>query len=98
MLFRSHKKGLMVTKGLQEGLEEIITIPSEFTEDERKELLDVASHFCGRVVNIGCHASAVLVTPDAVENYCPIEGAKSAAKNTQGLLDTNTIRLKRWES
>ncbi len=76
----THKKGLMVTKGLQEGLEEILTIPSEFTEEERKELLDVASHFCGRVVNIGCHASAVLVTPDAVENYCPIEGAKSAAK------------------
>ena len=50
----THKKGLMVTKGLQEGLEEILTIPSEFTEDERKELLDVASHFCGRVVNIGC--------------------------------------------
>ena len=32
------------------------------------------------MVNIGCHASAVLVTPDAVENYCPIEGAKSSSK------------------
>lgn len=72
----TRKKAMVITKNLQDSLEEILTIPSEFTQEQREELLDIATHFLGRVVMTGCHASAVVVTPDAIENYCPVEGAK----------------------
>lgn len=72
----TRKKAMVITKNLQDSLDEILTIPSEFTQEQREELLDIATHFLGRVVMTGCHASAVVVTPDTIENYCPVEGAK----------------------
>lgn len=54
--------------------EDILTIDGELNEEEREELYDVVQHFNGRINKLGCHASAILVTPDDIENYAPIEG------------------------
>lgn len=78
----TRKRAEVVTKQLQESLDEILTVDGEFTEEERGELLDVAKHFCGRIDKIGVHASAILVTPDSVENYCPVEGLYSNDTST----------------
>lgn len=78
----THNRILTVTSGLQESLDEILTIESEFTDEERARLLDVSKHFAGRIDKVGVHASAILVTPDAVEKYCPIEGCTSTNTST----------------
>ena len=59
------------------SLEDILTAPSDFTKEERERLYDVAINFAGRVSKVGIHASCVLVTPDDVVNYSPIEGMTS---------------------
>ena len=73
----THSRILAVTKQLNDSLDELLTVPSEFTKEERERLLDVSKHFAGRLDKAGVHASAILVTPDAVEKYCPIEGCNS---------------------
>lgn len=78
----THDRVLRVTRQLQDSLDEILTVDSEFTEEERERLLDVSQHFAGRLDKIGVHASAILVTPDAVENYCPVEGCTSTNTST----------------
>lgn len=54
--------------------EDILTIDGELNKEEREELYDIVQHFNGRINKLGCHASAILVTPDDIENYAPIEG------------------------
>lgn len=49
---------------------------------QKAELIDVAKHFCGRIDKIGVHASAVLVTPDDLVNYTPVEGCFSNDTST----------------
>lgn len=78
----THDRVLQVTKQLQDSLDEILTVQSDFTQEERKTLLDVSKHFAGRLDKIGVHASAILVTPDAVENYAPVEGCTSTNTST----------------
>lgn len=78
----THERVLAVTRQLTDSLEQILTVPSEFTEAERARLYDVAQHFAGRLDKVGVHASAILVTPDAVEQYCPIEGCTSTNTST----------------
>jgi len=78
----THERVLAVTRQLKESLDEILTVPSDFTQEERERLLDVAQHFAGRLDKEGVHASAILVTPDAVEKYCPIEGCTSTNTST----------------
>lgn len=78
----THSRVLAVTRQLKESLDEILTVQSEFTKEERERLLDVAQHFAGRLDKEGVHASAILVTPDAVEKYCPIEGCTSTNTST----------------
>lgn len=78
----THERVLAVTRQLKESLDEILTVPSDFTKEERERLLDVSKHFAGRLDKEGVHASAILVTPDAVEKYCPIEGCTSTNTST----------------
>ena len=51
-------------------------------DEQKAELIDVAEHFCGRLSKKGVHASGILVTPDAIENYAPIEGCFSTDTST----------------
>ena len=78
----TRERVLAVTKDLQESLDEILTVNCDFTQEERERLLDVARHFAGRIDKMGVHASAILVTPDAVEKYCPVEGCTSTDTST----------------
>ena len=68
-----------INKQVKDDIAEIIDIPSELTIEQRKELVDISKHFFGRIVQRGVHASAVLVTPDSLLNYCPVEGANSSS-------------------
>ena len=78
----TRERVLAVTKELNEDMSEILTVDSDFTTAERKRLLDVSQHFSGRIDKLGVHASAILVTPDAVENYCPVERCTSTDTST----------------
>ncbi len=73
---------LNVTKELKEDMSEILTVDSDLTPAERERLLDVSQHFAGRIDKLGVHASAILVTPDEVEKYCPVEGCTSTDTST----------------
>ncbi len=73
---------LNVTKELKEDMSEILTVDSDLTTAERERLLDVSQHFAGRIDKLGVHASAILVTPDEVEKYCPVEGCTSTDTST----------------
>lgn len=84
----THKRALAITKQLVDSIDEILELPTDLTREQVVLLHDVATHFLGRVVQIGCHASAVLVTPDSIENYCPVEGAKSRDSSTGELAYT----------
>lgn len=70
-----------LVKRVDLSLEQILECP-EFDEETRKNLLDVAQHFCGRIDKTSIHASAILVTPDDIENYTPLEGCYSNDTST----------------
>lgn len=42
-----------------------------------KAVKDIATHFSGRLINYGTHASAVIVCPDDINNYTSVERQKS---------------------
>ena len=54
------------------------------SRDELKRLADTAEHFMGRIEKMGIHASAILVTPEPITTYCPLEGAWSTDKTNGG--------------
>ncbi|SFB10683.1 DNA polymerase III subunit alpha [Selenomonas ruminantium] len=78
----TRERVLTVTKELTDSMDEILTVNSDFSAEERERLLDVSQHFAGRIDKMGVHASAILVTPDAVEKYCPVEGCTSTDTST----------------
>lgn len=43
-----------------------------------KMVKDLASHFSGRLINYGTHASAVIVCPDDINNYTSVERQKNS--------------------
>lgn len=43
-----------------------------------KTVKDLASHFSGRLINYGTHASAVIVCPDDINNYTAVERQKNS--------------------
>lgn len=43
-----------------------------------KMVKDLASHFSGRLINYGTHASAVIVCPDDISNYTSVERQKNS--------------------
>lgn len=52
--------------------------------DVLSKLADTAKHFMRRIEKMGIHASAILVTPEKITSYCPLEGAWSTDKNNGG--------------
>lgn len=70
-----------LVKGIELDMNEIL-MSTEFDEETRERLYDVAQHFSYRLHKIGIHASAILVTPDEIENYTPLEGCYSADVST----------------
>lgn len=48
------------------------------------KLADTAKHFIGRLEKMGVHASAILVAPDKITKFCPLEGAWSTDKENGG--------------
>lgn len=43
-----------------------------------KTVKDLATHFSGRLINYGTHASAVIVCPDDINNYTAVERQKNS--------------------
>lgn len=70
------------SKCVVDSIDDLQDAPISLNEKEKAELIDVAKHFCGRIDKIGVHASAVLVTPDDLVNYTPIEGCYSNDTST----------------
>ena len=71
-----------ITKQVQTSIDDVLTIESVLTKEVRERLVDVAKHFYGRLEKRGIHASAILITPDEIENYCPLEGCYSTDTST----------------
>ena len=71
-----------ITKQVYDSIDDVLTIDSELSIEERERLVDVAKHFYGRLEKRGIHASAILITPDEIENYCPLEGCYSNDTST----------------
>lgn len=65
------------------SIDDLQDAPISLNEKQKAELIDVAKHFCGRIDKIGVHASAVLVTPDDLVNYTPVEGCYSNDTSTK---------------
>ncbi|MGM9579904.1 MAG: hypothetical protein ACI3U2_01550 [Anaerovibrio sp.] len=70
-----------LVKRVNNSLEEVLECP-EFDKATLEKLYDVAKHFNYRLDKTGVHASAILVTPDAIENYTPLEGCYSNDTST----------------
>lgn len=70
-----------LVKGIELDMNEVL-MSTEFDKETRERLYDVAQHFSYRLHKIGIHASAILVTPDEIENYTPLEGCYSTDVST----------------
>lgn len=71
------------SKLVVDSIDDLQDAPISLNEKQRAELIGVAKHFCGRIDKIGVHASAVLVTPDDLVNYTPVEGCYSNDTSTK---------------
>ena len=71
------------SKLVVDSIDDLQDAPISLNKKQKAELIDVAKHFCGRIDKIGVHASAVLVTPDDLVNYTPVEGCYSNDTSTK---------------
>lgn len=71
------------SKYVESSIDDLQDASISLNEEQKAELIDVAKHFCGRIDKIGVHASAVLVTPDDLVNYTPVEGCYSNDTSTK---------------
>lgn len=76
------KYKIEASKYVVDSIDDLHDAHISLNEKQKAELIDVAKHFCGRIDKIGVHASAVLVTPDDLVNYTPIEGCYSNDTST----------------
>lgn len=76
------KYKIEASKYVVESIDDLQNAPISLNKKQKAELIDVAKHFCGRIDKIGVHASAVLVTPDDLVNYTPVEGCFSNDTST----------------
>lgn len=76
------KYKIEASKYVVESIDDLQNAPISLNEKQKAELIDVAKHFCGRIDKIGVHASAVLVTPNDLVNYTPVEGCYSNDTST----------------
>lgn len=78
----SPKYKIEASKYVSDSIDDLQGASLSLDEKQKAELIDVAKHFCGRIDKIGVHASAVLVTPDDLVNYTPVEGCYSNDTST----------------
>lgn len=71
------------SKFVESSIDDLQGAHISLNDKQKAELIDVAKHFCGRIDKIGVHASAVLVTPDDLVNYTPVEGCYSNDTSTK---------------
>lgn len=71
------------SKYVESSIDNLQDASISLNDEQKAELIDVAKHFCGRIDKIGVHASAVLVTPDDLVNYTPVEGCYSNDTSTK---------------
>lgn len=71
------------SKYVESSIDDLQDASISLNDKQKAELIDVAKHFCGRIDKIGVHASAVLVTPDDLVNYTPVEGCYSNDTSTK---------------
>ena len=76
------KYKIEASKYVVDSIDDLQKAQLSLNEKQKAELIDVAKHFCGRIDKISVHASAVLVTPDDLVNYTPIEGCYSNDTST----------------
>lgn len=76
------KYKIEASKCVVDSIDDLQGASLSLDEKQKAELIDVAKHFCGRIDKIGVHASAVLVTPDDLVNYTPVEGCFSNDTST----------------
>lgn len=73
---------ITASKFVESSIDDLQAAHISLNDEQKAELIDVAKHFCGRIDKIGVHASAVLVTPDDLVNYTPVEGCFSNDTST----------------
>lgn len=71
------------SKYVESSIDNLQDASISLNDEQKAELIDVAKHFCGRIDKVGVHASAVLVTPDDLVNYTPVEGCYSNDTSTK---------------
>lgn len=69
-------------QNVESSIDDLRDANISLNDEQKAELIDVAEHFCGRLSKKGVHASGILVAPDAIENYAPIEGCFSTDTST----------------
>lgn len=73
---------IAASKFVESSIDNLQAAHISLNDEQKAELIDVARHFCGRIDKVGIHASAVLVTPDDIVNYTPVEGCNTKNKAT----------------
>lgn len=73
---------IAASKFVESSIDDLQDAHISLNDKQKAELIDVAKHFCGRIDKVGIHASAVLVTPDDIVNYTPVEGCNTKNKAT----------------
>jgi DNA polymerase-3 subunit alpha len=76
-----------ISSQITESLDDILTTSTNLSKENIEELHYLSKKFFGRYEKAGCHASAILITPNDARNYVPIEG--------QNVLDESTGK-KEW--
>ena len=78
----NQKFKITASKFVESSIDDLQAAHISLNDEQKAELIDVAKHFCGRIDKVGIHASAVLVTPDDIVNYTPVEGCNTKNKAT----------------
>lgn len=71
---------LQYEPSIVDGLSKQMTVLEDIEGHE--QLVDLAKHFRNRLEKFGCHASAVLITPDEAYNYVAVEGQNVSVEGT----------------
>lgn len=71
-----------IAGAIDESLDEVLTIDSPLTQEQRETLLDVAKHFYGRIEKVGIHASGIMIFKRNPIEFSPVEGCNSHDSST----------------
>src|SRR5690606_22073931 len=63
----------------------------EDTEEETRELLELAEQLEGMTRNVGMHAGSVLISPGKITDFCPIYSASGGTDSVVSQLDKDDV-------